>query len=801
MQIHSRYFEGNKRAGNSILELETSFAFNREELSLVLDPSLLVLGKASLNVEGNLNFMDDGAIDLEIDGSDQDLVFLSNVMSKTGLKNIEQGDLYFRATVKNDELRGLPQVDASFGLEDLRIHIPRTSRYINDLNLSGRFNTGKRADLSAAWIRLDTIYGELPQGFLNGKLSARNLKSPEMDLDWHSKANFSGFDQVFELPFMDSLDGVIEILVLTEGGKLDPDTGLISFDHFEMKLDFDSASLKFPGIMSINSIDGKVQHIKNVTSFHDFSADVDDSDFLINGNIRNTFHIPFNVDTIVTADLEIRSEMFDLPGFLDFVPVFPEAFPYRIKDVDLGISIRTSTRRFLDMNPNPSMTFDIKHLSGEIENLLPALIISQGVFDLHHKNERTYLNFEDFKINIVESDLDIDLEFNSPAIKRNSLTMNIGVDNFNPGKLIWEGESDTIPEFLDGILAGSFWLDLHFPYDSLQTLKKIDLREADLLYINASDTILTRNLHILAEDIYIDSEMDPNPFASITADMTMGADKSGLNSRSWIGHDFDVQAQHGVYTVIPGKSKLFGKEGKGTYTLDPFSEIPNFQVKYQVDQYDVKDLMGNFIKDSLILGKMDFKIDVSLDILEDQDVLSGLNGEILLKGEDLTLYGIELDKLIRKFERSQNFNLVDLGAVMFMGPAGLAISKGGSYADILVTDYSSNSRIMKLVSGLRVENGRVLLNDLAFSTEENRVAAKGWIDLPKDSLDAVFAVVDQNGCSIIEQQIYGSIKEPEKSSIRFLETIIAPLTNLLQAAIGRDCEVFYEGQVQHPESK
>jgi AsmA protein len=377
--------------------------------------------------------------------------------------------------------------------------------------------------------------------------------------------------------------------------------------------------------------------------------------------------------------------------------------------------------------------------------------------------------------------------------------MAIAMDNFNPGRLIWEGKSDSIPQALDGLLSGSFALDLHFPHDTLQTLKKIDLREADLLFINSSDTIKTESLHILAENIYVDQEKDPNPFATLSADMKLGTDKSYYNDLSWVGYDFDVEARDGIYTVYPGKSRMFGKEGRGTYVLDPFSEPPNYRIKYMVEQYDVNDLMSNFMDDSLILGKMDLMIDANLVIPENQKVLKGLNGEISLSGKDLTLYGIELDKLIRRFERSQNFNLVDLGAVMFMGPVGLAVSKGGSYANIIVADYSANSRIRELKSQLLIENGRILLKDLAFSTQENRVAAKGWIDLPVDSLDATIAVVDKNGCSIIEQRVYGTSKEPQKSRIRFLETIIAPVTNLLQAAVGKDCEVFYKGSVAHPD--
>jgi hypothetical protein len=786
---------------NSDIHLETSVVFTRKDLKLQLDPSQLIVDKAKLSIEGELEFGDDGFMDLKFSGSDDDFELSRLILSETGLRNFEKGDLYFRGTLKDNNLKGIPLLDIDFGINDLRLLIPSAGKYINNMNLSGKFNSGNRKDFSNAWVRIDTIYAELPEGHVNGSLFLYNFKDLELDLKLDLKADISGFDQVFNLPFVDSLSGIFRTSLIADGAKYIADSGFIKADNVEFDLTFDYASAYFPGIMEIDSLNGRIHHKQGITMLHDLEARVDDSDFLINGRINNPFYLVFGVDTVIKADLKIRSDLFDLPGFLDFVPVVKEAFPYRIRDVDLGVLVTTSTERFLQMRPNPSITFDIQHLEAEVENLLPPLSISQGIFELDHRNERTYLDFKDFKINIMESNLDVDLEYNSPAQSRTYLVMDIGVENLNPAKLIWDEETDTLPEVLNGLLAGSFLLDLHFPHDSIQTLKKIDLREADLLFINSKDTIQTKSLKILAEDIYIDMEKDPNPFASMTADLLLGSKQSSFRSYTWQGYDFNVEVRDGIYTVHPGRSRLFGKEGSGLFILDPFSEQPNYKIQYQVDQYEVKDLMLNFIEDTLLVGKMDLMIDVVLETKEDRDLLAGLNGQVLLKGQDLTLYGIDLDKLIRKFERSQNFNLVDLGAVMFMGPAGLVVSKGSSYADIIVSDYSENSPVTYLRSDIQFQDGRVLLNDPAFSTEENRVAGQGWMELLEDSLDITVAVVDQNGCSIIDQRMYGSMKDPEKSKVRFLGTILAPVTNLVQSALGNDCEPFYEGSVPHPEKK
>jgi AsmA protein len=210
------------------------------------------------------------------------------------------------------------------------------------------------------------------------------------------------------------------------------------------------------------------------------------------------------------------------------------------------------------------------------------------------------------------------------------------------------------------------------------------------------------------------------------------------------------------------------------------------------------ELLTAFKTDTVLTGTMDIYMDLSLGGGDRKELLSSLNGELNLYGRDLLLYGIELDEVIKKFKRSQNFNLVDLGAVMFAGPAGLALTKGSNYAAMLVTNYGATSHVTELVSDWKFENGTILLRDVAFATEESRVAAKGWLDFQKDSLDISFAVVDKKGCNVIGQDLYGNIKDPEKSKIKIISTLLAPVTNLLEVTLGIQCDPFYEGRIKHP---
>jgi hypothetical protein len=39
------------------------------------------------------------------------------------------------------------------------------------------------------------------------------------------------------------------------------------------------------------------------------------------------------------------------------------------------------------------------------------------------------------------------------------------------------------------------------------------------------------------------------------------------------------------------------------------------------------------------------------------------------------------------------------------------------------------------------------------------------------------------------------------SIFQFISTLLAPVTNLLDLALGIDCESFYQGRIKHPEKE
>ncbi|MCH7722686.1 MAG: hypothetical protein IIC76_04990 [Bacteroidetes bacterium] len=91
---------------------------------------------------------------------------------------------------------------------------------------------------------------------------------------------------------------------------------------------------------------------------------------------------------------------------------------------------------------------------------------------------------------------------------------------------------------------------------------------------------------------------------------------------------------------------------------------------------------------------------------------------------------------------------------MLAGPVGIAIAKGTVFASIIIMSYGEKTHIRKLSSDWEIVNVNFEIKDVAFSTNGNRIAAKGWLDFSSDSLNLTFALLNKNGCSIFSQDLF-----------------------------------------------
>ncbi len=287
---------------------------------------------------------------------------------------------------------------------------------------------------------------------------------------------------------------------------------------------------------------------------------------------------------------------------------------------------------------------------------------------------------------------------------------------------------------------------------------------------------------------------------SIKAELTCG--KIRKNDFTVSDLQFSVNGKQGVFDLKPVTMHVFGGQGTGSIQADYSGTIPLYHVHYSLSQFNIEEFFKALSRQKVAEGPMDFTATLSMQGMTVNGMRQTADGEISLRGENLMLDGNDIDKKISRFESSQNFNIVDVGAFFFAGPVGLAITKGYNFASIF-QGSGGRSEIRTLFSGWKVKHGVAQAQDVALATNRNRIALQGGIDFVNERFnDVTVAVIDARGCATVRQKIRGSFRKPLVEKPRILRSLTGPAISLLKK--GRDlfpggkCDVFYAGSVAPP---
>jgi uncharacterized protein involved in outer membrane biogenesis len=262
-----------------------------------------------------------------------------------------------------------------------------------------------------------------------------------------------------------------------------------------------------------------------------------------------------------------------------------------------------------------------------------------------------------------------------------------------------------------------------------------------------------------------------------------------------------VAGKDGVLDFHSVTMRLFGGHGSGSFRADLSGSVPQYHVRYSLSRFRIEEFLKALSPKKVAEGSMDFSASLSMGGKTASEMKRTANGEVSLRGENLTLDGVDLDRNVSRYEASQSFNLIDVGAFFFAGPFAPLITKGYNFAG-LFRDSGGSSRIRALVSDWKVERGVARAKDVAMATNENRIALMGSLDFANERFnDVTVAVVDGKGCVMMRQKIRGPFREPVVEKVNVLQSVAGPVLKLFRQAkklFGGRCEVFYVGSVAPP---
>ena len=345
--------------------------------------------------------------------------------------------------------------------------------------------------------------------------------------------------------------------------------------------------------------------------------------------------------------------------------------------------------------------------------------------------------------------------------------------------------------------------------ERLLTVKKISISEGRLVYTDeqSSGKIQVDDFDGTIRDLSYGMREGAGPLMNISFSGDIKCKTLLINNLTLTTLVMGTKGENGILDIDPVSMHIFGGTGKGSVHIDMTKASPHYRVITSLDRFRVEELIralstGKSSRRS-IEGTVNFSADLTATGRSADEVKRSLNGGVSLNGDNLTLYGFDIDALIPKYERSQNFNLVDVGAYLLVGPFGPVLTKSYNFGSVYEESRGGKGTISKFASNWKVKNGIAGAIDVALATKKYRIAMKGGLNFTTDQFDDVtVAVLDKGGCAVYSQKVHGPFRNAKIEKISMLKSISGSVSNALKDAwkfIGGECTVFYSGSVAQPE--
>ena len=782
-----------------VLGLSLDFFFDRGDHVLSIHDADIAFRNARLDVEGSMDFKQQGNADLSFKAIDDQMQFTRLFLSSEGIDHLQDGHLHLSGTVEGPFREQLPQITCAFGARDLHMEIPNSDHYLRELNINGYFESGNQMDLSKATLRLDTVHAVLHEGYIRASTTISNLRAPDMVYDLDASLRLDYLAKFLDLGSLDSLSGRVEIRDSYMGKPGGP-AGLEkdrSSEPFTVAME--EVSFVLPGIPAIDDMSGRLVGSLDSLRVDSLRIRSGESDITLDGAVSGLSALVFGTDEPIKGDMRLQSGSFDFPRMFKSLPKTAAGFPYTISELNIDFATEIFLSGLDTIQYVPEMHYDIRSATGVIEGLLPPTTLSGGHLSTLEKDGSYLLDFEDFELEIQGYHALAGLAYFGGDHGSKSMVITMQTEGMNPGRIFYQ-DPDSIPAMLDAEITGRYKGLLQLPTEAGSVFQSVNIGIEEFEY-RGKDTLSIEELTFRTNAISYRAQHRDSILKTLTASGDIFL--RGVQTPRYRTDSLEVfiTAREGEYKFVPRNYLGKGKDDFGTIILEPFRSPPRYQLDYRIKELRLEELLKSFNEENILTGEVDLQLQLTAEGNDKDELTRTAYGSMLLEGEDLKLRGIDLDKVIENFSRSQTFNFMDLGAVLLTGPVGIVYTKGLDYFNLVAQGTGDSSQISKFSSRWSVENGRIAAQDVAFATLKNRMAAKGWLSTQLDSLDMTLAVIDKRGCAIIDQRVYGNSKAPEYSKLKVIETLLAPVTDAVGGFLGVKCEVFYDGVVQHPEGE
>jgi hypothetical protein len=782
---------------NQRVRADLDFIFNIDSLNGHISDSKIQVEDLILLTSGTFGLYNDYLAEVDLELSDENIELLEYVFSNRLIRDqksmLTQGTLYGDGHIKWKSFDDLPIIDFKFGFNDLNLVLPRDTTLSVYFDFDGNFYTGQNPDLSEMKLELTDIQIRLPGGQASGSFFLSDWQKPAFDLKMNADLDITGYENIFNINEVDSLFGRIKVIT-DLSGNYNKATNKLNYQRENGNIALKDLSFSLARWnQKIYKLDGKLNQTAHTIKIDEASIISSSGDLKLKGEFTNLISYLFKGSKNFTGNLQANSNKLDLSKLFGPDDVIVKVIGTKAHKFNIDFAIDT---RLESDTLAPKTILKIKKCGGKLTQY-PDVHSLTG--ELTIQDEK--LDFKNLQLKTDSGNLIFngDLKFTQTSIV--DLNSSIYLKDFYINKFTSKNpNADIIRLDILGNFIGRMSILSQNIYDYLN-LEEFSVDGAKFYYLNQTteDTVDIQGLKMDLDHVAI-NVTDGDKILS-TLDV-LGNYKSRqliVNSFKYNNFITSVEGKTGKIGLSENKIELFGIHGEMIIDVDFTDDVYTYRIEQKVKGHDINHILDSVTENDLVDGLLDISFWVEMRGNTWQEILRTMRGELSNRGKNLRIKKIDIDTIVEKFKDTQNFKLLDVGAFVFAGPAGAVVTKSVDYATLLRMNPGDSTVINDFISELEIKDGIIHFEDMAFSTEQNRIVFNGDIDLVNMSfVNFVIAFVNEDGCIVLSQQLNGPFSEPTLEEFSAISTILAPITNAYNSIVGNDCTPFYTGAIAHP---
>jgi hypothetical protein len=697
-----------------------------------------------------------------------------------------------------------PFFDITFDISGLSFRLAGRQEFFEDLGIKGRWSSGPDEDFTKSFLQFKSIQGKIPGGGIAGDLLIANLLQPVLHYRVAAEMRLDGYDQLLNTESIEDLRGHLSLK-----GQFDGPLALIGTHAMDSsrssQMRLDSVSFVYrPNQTKVTGLTGFLENSNNVATVQ-LGGRYAASTFRLKATIENLMHRLIQGERSIDArgTLEV-DKLFSRDLLLDSLrqPLIDDMF----SEISLGFRLDAESDTARD---HARLRFSIDNLSAKLDKLPDIRRLTTSGILVRHQEEYQ-LTIDAFRLALPQGKLE--LAGKADFLSKKQLVTKASIKFREvPWEYILE-LSDEIREnaqpsrknmpvnqltLIDTELNVS--ADLRtYPFD----FNRLEFRDSQFKLSLPNGNVFSTD-RLTATFKPLQFLHPPNSGAIIGLRSVQGNlafEKLKIPGLIDLTLSMEVNGRDDVLNAdLINSSAASSQTGRLAINLGP--EEPEWSFHYEVDRMPAEVLVSRFHKGKFLEGPIDYTIDLSTRGGNWSSAVQNLDGTLEVRSDSMRIYGIDIDDILQKFQKSQRINLTDIGAVVLVGPLGIVATKGSDFVVLASTDLNINqsTRITKLLTRWDIHRQTLTSEDVAIATTQNRLALDGSINFEKDSIPGIrVAVVDKNGCALMDQQLYGKFGELKAGKLNVAKTLLGSVINFVDVIVGKDCKPVYTGNVSHP---